>query len=89
MTLGEALMIPKGMAFEEYEKLLKERKKLERQIAKASEDIYSEMNCLDVLSDEEGSERYNKHLQSKLKAEARMSMAHKKLNEIYSKLTTV
>ena len=39
MTIAEALSIPKGMNFEEYEKLLKDKQKLEKQIAKASKDI--------------------------------------------------
>ena len=89
MTLGEALMIPKGMTFEEYEKLLKEKRKLEKQITKASEDIYDETDSLDVLSDEEGSEKYNRHLQAKLKAESKRAKAQQKLNAIYLKLTTV
>ena len=89
MTLGEALLIPKGMTFEEYEKLLKEKHKLEKQIAKASDDIYAEMDSLDILSDEEGSEKYNRHLQAKLKAESKRAKAQQKLNAIYLKLTTV
>ena len=82
-------MIPKGMTFEEYEKLLKEKRKLEKQITKASEDIYDETDSLDVLSDEEGSEKYNRHLQAKLKAESKRAKAQQKLNAIYLKLTTV
>jgi hypothetical protein len=89
MTLGEVLLIPKGMTFEEYEKLLKEKHKLEKQIAKASDDIYDEMDSLDILSDEEGSENYNRHLQAKLKAESKRAKAQQKLNAIYLKLTTV
>lgn len=89
MTLGEALLIPKGMTFEEYEKLLKDKRRLEKQISKAGEEMYCEIDCLDTLSDEEGSERYNKHLQAKLKAESKMEKALCKLNVINMKLTTV
>ena len=82
MTITEALSIPKGMNFEEYEKLLNDKKKLEKQIAKASDTIQSEVDSLEVLSDEVGSERYNKHLQSKQKAEAKREKAQVKLQTI-------
>ena len=86
MTLSEALNIPKGMSFEEYEKLLKDKQKLERQIAKASSDIDFENDSLEVLSDEIGSVRYNKHLQNKHKAESKRKKAESKLSEILKKI---
>ena len=86
MTLTEALSIPKGMDFEEYEKLLKDKQKLEKQIAKASDTIQSEVDSLEVLSDEVGSERYNKHLQSKQKAEDKKEKAQAKLQQIERRL---
>ena len=82
MTITEALSIPKGMDFEEYGKLLNDKQKLEKQIAKASDTIQSEVDSLEVLSDEVGSERYNKHLQSKQKAEAKREKAQVKLQTI-------
>lgn len=82
MTIAEALSIPKGMDFEEYEKLLNDKQKLEKQIAKASDTIQSEVDSLEVLFDEVGSERYNKHLQSKQKAEAKREKAQAKLQTI-------
>ena len=87
MTLSEALNIPKGMTFEEYEKLLKDKKKLEKQLAKASSDIDFEKDSLDALSDEIGSERYNKHLQAKQKAEAKVEKAKAKIEEITDKIS--
>ena len=86
MTITEALNIPKGMDFEEYEKLLKGKQKLEKQIAKASDTIQSEVDSLEVLSDEIGSERYNKHLQSKQKAEAKREKLQNKLKEIIKQI---
>ena len=86
MTIAEALSIPKGMDFEEYEKLLKDKQKLEKQIAKASMDIDFEVDSLEVLSDEVGSERYNKHLQSKQKAEAKREKAQAKLQAIMERI---
>lgn len=86
MTLAEALSIPKGMNFEEYEKLLKDKQKLQKQIAKASDTIQSEVDSLEVLADEVGSERYNKHLQSKQKAEAKKEKAQAKLQAIMERI---
>lgn len=86
MTIAEALSIPKGMDFEEYEKLLNDKQKLEKQIAKASDTIQSEVDSLEVLSDEVGSERYNKHLQSKQKAEAKREKAQAKLQTIMERI---
>lgn len=86
MTIAEALSIPKGMDFEEYEKLLKDKQKLEKQIAKASSEIDFEVDSLEVLADEVGSERYNKHLQSKQKAEAKREKAQAKLKTIIERI---
>ena len=86
MTIAEALSIPKGMDFEEYEKLLKDKQKLQKQIAKASDTIQSEVDSLEVLADEVGSERYNKHLQSKQKAEAKREKVQAKLQAITERI---
>lgn len=86
MTLAEALSIPKGMTFEEYEKLLKDKKKLENQIRKTSDTIDSEELSLEILSDEVGSERYNKHLEIKQKAEAKREKANTKLKTILERI---
>lgn len=86
MTIAEALSIPKGMDFEEYGKLLNDKQKLEKQIAKASKDIDFEVDSLEVLSDEVGSERYNKHLQNKQKAEVKREKAQAKLQAIMERI---
>lgn len=86
MTIAEAQSIPKGMDFEEYEKLLNDKQKLEKQIAKASDTIQSEIDSLEVLADEVGSERYNKHLQTKQKAEAKRENAQEKLQTIMERI---
>lgn len=86
MTIAEALSIPKGMSFEEYEKLLKEKRKFEKQIAKASSEIDFEVDSLEVLSDEIGSDRYNKHLQNKQKAEVKREKAEAKLKLIMERM---
>ncbi len=86
MTIAEALSIPKGMDFEEYEKILQEKRKLEKYIRNLSDKIQGEELSLEVLSDEAGSERHNKHLQNKQKAETRRKSALKKLMAIEERL---
>ena len=86
MTITEVLNIPKCMSFTEYEKLLEEKKKLEKQIAKASDIIQSENGSLEVLADEVGSDRHNKHLQTRQKAEIKRKKAQAKLKDIIGKL---
>ena len=74
------------MSFEEYERLLADKRKLEKQITKASNDIYSEEDSLEILADEIGSERYNRHLKNKQKAEIKRENAQKKLSIIMERL---
>ena len=86
LTLAEFLSIPKGMDFKEYEKLLDNKRKLEKQITKASNDIYSEEDSLEILANEIGSERYNRHLINKRKAESKRERAQNKLELIKKRL---
>lgn len=86
MTLKELFRIPKGMSLEEYESLLKKKQKLEKRIRKASYTIFDEADSLEVLSDEVGSERYNKHLVNKQKTEVKMEKARAELKLIEKKL---
>ena len=53
---------------------------------RASNTIFDEEDSLDILSDEVGSERYNKHLESKQKAETKKVNAEAKLKLIINKL---
>lgn len=77
MTLEEFLSIPNGMDFEEYNEILKKKKKIEKRLYKVSNLIYDEENSLTVLEDEIGSERYNRHLEKKQK----LQIKQKKLLE--------
>jgi hypothetical protein len=86
MTITEALMIPKGMNYEEYGKLLDEQKKLHTKIRNLSNKIQDEADSLEILDSEHGSERYNKHLQAKQDAEAKREKAQVKLQGIEAKL---
>ncbi len=86
LTFAEFLAIPIGMDFKEYEKLLNDKRRLEKRIGKLSEDIDSEEDSMEILADEIGSERYNRHLVNKQKAEASRERAKKKLRLIMERL---
>ena len=86
MTMAKALAIPRGMSYEEYGKLLGDRKKLEVKIRRLSILIMDEEDSLGVLEDEVGSVRYNSHLSAKKMLEGRRERAMAKLQEIEDKL---
>ena len=86
MTMTELLAMPKGIGLQEYERLLKDKQKLERKIRKTSDIIFAEEDSLAILADEVGSERYNKHLENKRKAEDALRKARAQLEQIEKKL---
>ena len=61
MTIQELLMMPVGYLPEEWEKELVRRKKVEKRVRKLSDEIDGEVESLEVLRDEIGSERWSKH----------------------------
>lgn len=63
MTVEEMLKIPKGMDIEEFNKLLKKQKRIRNRLTKVSNLIDDEIDSLEALSDEIGSDRYNRHLE--------------------------
>lgn len=69
MTLEELLKMPKGMSIEEYNKLLKKQKRIKNRLTRVSNLIYDEEDSLEVLSDEVGSDLYNRHLEKKQELE--------------------
>jgi hypothetical protein len=86
MTMVEALAIPRGMSYEEYGKLLADKKRLEAKIRRFSSNIFDEEDSLEVLADEVGSERYNSHLVALQMLQGRRERAEAKLQEIEDKL---
>lgn len=60
MTLSEVLACPVGMSFEEYGRLLQKKKSLERKLNREADNADNLRIELDVLMDEEGSERYRR-----------------------------
>lgn len=63
MTFEEFLKMPKGIDIEYYNKLLKKQKRIKNRLTKVSNLIDDEIDSLNVLSDEIGSDRYNRHLE--------------------------
>lgn len=63
MTFEELLKMPKGIDVEEYSKLLKKQKRIKNRLTKVSDLIDDEIDSLEALSDEIGSDRYNRHLE--------------------------
>lgn len=61
MTIHELLTMPVGYLPDEWEKELKRRKNVEKRVRKLSDEIDGEVESLEVLRDELGSERWNKH----------------------------
>lgn len=74
MTVEELFTMPKGIQIEEYQSLLDRKSKLLTKCQKLSNKIDDEKDSLDVLKDEENSDRF---------------LNHKKLFEKYSKQRTI
>lgn len=60
MTLSEVLACPVGMSFEEYGRLLRKKKSLEKALNAKADKADALRDKLDILMDEEGSERYRR-----------------------------
>mgnify|MGYP001011240301 FL=1 len=74
MTVEELFTMPKGIQIEEYQSLLERKSKLFTKCQKLSNKIDDEKDSLDILKDEENSDRF---------------LNHKKLFEKYSKQRTI
>lgn len=59
MTIQDILSMPKGMTQEQWEKELKRRERIRQKLHRLSVERDCYQDKLDVLSCEEGSERYN------------------------------
>lgn len=59
MTIQDILSLPKGMTPEQWEKELKRRERIRQRLHRLSVERDCYQDKLDVLSCEEGSERYN------------------------------
>ena len=66
MTMTEFLGMPNGISLDEYEFIIDKKHRLERQIVRAVNSIYDAEDSLEVLSEDVGSNRYNKYLLKQL-----------------------
>ena len=74
MTVEELFTMPKGISLQQYQLLLNRKKILFAKCQRLSDKIDDETDSLDVLTDEENSDRF---------------LNHKKLFEKYSKQRTI
>lgn len=86
MTLQEFSQMPNNMTITQYEQLLKEKERLQRRIRRLSQSLLFEDDSLEVLKDEEGSDRYNKHLEQKHRYNKKLKEFQKELDEILHRL---
>ena len=82
MTLTEFLNMPNGMTIDEYEFLINKKYKLEKRIMKLANEIFDAEDSMEILSDEVGSDRYNKYLLKKQKAETKMEVTKGELRQL-------
>lgn len=82
MTLAEALSCPVRVSFEEWGNYIKADKKISKQIGNVCEDIYCIEIGLEILSDEKGSERYNKKMNEYTKAKKKLERLYKKQEDL-------
>lgn len=86
MTLSEALACPPRMTFDEWGEYIHKCKLIDRQISKVSEDVYTFNYVLkEILFDEVGSERYNRKVAERDKAEEKLKKLYKKKKELEDK----
>ena len=86
LTMSEILECPSGMHIEEYAELLNWKRKTDKRICKLSEDIDFEEDALEVLADEKGSERFNRHIERLKELRAKRDTACEEYEAIKAKL---
>ena len=82
MTIDEFLACPQGMRLEEWEKILQEQKKIKNKIRRLSIERDDLTDALEILSDEQGSDRYQKKEQRLNKVEEEIRKLCTRLKEI-------
>lgn len=82
LSLDEFLRIPAGMSVETYQNYLAERSKLVKELAKLSSERDFLHDGLDVLSDEEGSDRWKAKRNQLDKVDAQIDRCTQQLRDI-------
>ena len=86
MTLKDLLLMPAGMDIEEYQIKLKSINNAEKRLKTLSNKLYDEEGSLEVLADEIGSERYNRHLHNYNKIITEIDKVKKKIDKLNAEL---
>ena len=86
MTLDQMMAWNGKIPLVEYEALLKKLESKKRSLARTCETVYMEDACLDVLSDEQGSERWLNHDKTRQAALAKKERLLKEIREIEEKI---
>lgn len=82
LSLDEFLRIPVGMSIEDYQSLLSKQDNLVKKLAKLSSERDFLLDGLDILSDEEGSDRWNSKRHQLDKVETQMDRCTQQLRDI-------
>lgn len=82
MTLEQLMQWNHKIPFQEYEAALKQIDSKKRALRKANDVIYDELDSLDILADEKGSERWQKH-------EKRRAAAVKRVKRLEQEIATL
>lgn len=82
LSLDEFLRIPAGMPVETYQNYLAERDKLIKKLAKLSSERDFLLDGLDILSDEEGSDRWEAKRTQLDKVEVQIDKCTQQLRDI-------
>lgn len=88
LSLDEFLKIPAGMSVETYQNYLAERDKLVKKLAKLSSERDFLLDGLDILSDEEGSDRWEAKRNQLNKVEVRIDKCTQQLRNIEDKVNS-
>lgn len=86
LSLDDLLRIPAGMPVETFENYLAERDRLVKKLAKLSSERDFLLDGLDILSDEEGSDRWRAKRNQLDKIEVKMDKCTQQLRDIEDKI---
>ena len=86
LSLDEFLRIPAGMPVETYQDYLAKRDKLVKKLAKLSSERDFLLDGLDILSDEEGSDRWEAKRNQLDKVEVQIDRCTQQLRDIEDKI---
>lgn len=88
MTIEELLIMPKGISLQQYQLLLNRKKMLFAKCQRLSDKIEDEKDSLNVLKDEENSDRFLNHKKMFEKYSKQQAVHLQEYKQIEKQLTT-